>query len=233
MEVSLFNRDFHARGIIRTSCVYIKWRGEDRDGQIDEEKRTKRKGARRGGRVKGSSRKYIRERLKGRTSESRGWPRTRWMPLSTRTRWKGCGRTDGRVVVAGASTLSVQPAALWATTRGRAPPLGCGRSGGRAGRSRWGEGLRGRLLAEGWIGAAPDARNGFSSDRVESANSGIELDALRSSKGFIARRCMRFSAFDLFHSFSLFLSDFLGICIGGIILNRQIDYFRRRIYGIN
>lgn len=93
MEVSLFNRDFHARGIIRTSCVYIKWRGEDRDGQIDEEKRTKRKGARRGGRVKGSSRKYIRERLKGRTSESRGWPRTRWMPLSTRTRWKGCGRT--------------------------------------------------------------------------------------------------------------------------------------------
>lgn len=26
---------------------------------------------------------------------------------------------------------------------------------------------------------------------------------------------------------------FLGICIGGIILNRQIDYFRRRIYGIN
>lgn len=45
--------------------------------------------------MKGSWRRYIREWLKGRTSESRGWPRTRWMPVSTRVRWKGCGRTDG------------------------------------------------------------------------------------------------------------------------------------------
>lgn len=117
--------------------------------------------------MKGSWRRYIREWLKGRTSESRGWPRTRWMPVSTRVRWKGCdGRMDRRRVVAGASTLSVQPA-LWATT---SPPLGCRRSGGRGGAMPVGGGLAkpasaARLLAEGWIGAAPDARARVSSDR--------------------------------------------------------------------
>lgn len=128
--------------------------------------------------MKGSWRRYIREWLKGRTSESRGWPRTRWMPVSTRVRWKGCdGRMDRRRVVAGASTLSVQPA-LWATT---SPPLGCRRSGGRGGAMPVGGGLAkpasaARLLAEGWIGAAPDARARFPAI-VETANSGIELDA--------------------------------------------------------
>lgn len=147
--------------------------------------------------MKGSWRRYIREWLKGRTSESRGWPRTRWMPVSTRVRWKGCdGRMDRRRVVAGASTLSVQPA-LWATT---SPPLGCRRSGGRGGAMPVGGGLAkpasaARLLAEGWIGAAPDARAHFQRSwkpRIAGSSS------MRAGLSRVSRRCMRFLGFHFF-----------------------------------